>query len=551
MNWTSRAFCALCAVAVLTVAGSGLAQVPTALSESDRLSYTTAFDALRRGQLDAARETAARIQDRVLLGQLEFERLFHPDHVATYDELSAWLESYADLTPAPRVYALALRRRPDGAPEPRRPGLLASLRDWASVQAGGGESVGQDVFTPPGPREARIALNADDLPRAYELGLALGDHWTAGLAAWRMDRFTDSFAAFERVAVDPLEDPWVRSGAAFWAGRAAAASGRQDRVQEFLRLAGRWPATFYGQIALRQLGEEPVIENLGPQPYLAAVAAEAPAPEPLGVEPGVLTAFVRQNDQARRAVAFAELGRAQDAETELRNGLRRASDEQRGLWVALARGLAPRIGAGAVSAARIDANAFPMPNLEPDGGFIIEPALVYAIARKESGFEARARSAVGAYGMMQVMPATAAELSGDRGFIQDPERLWDPAVNLRLGQAYVSRMLGLGAFQGDLLRAVASYNAGPGPMLGALRRLGPDPDPLLLIETIDVPQARAYVEAVVAAYWIYQRMMGRPLNTLDAVAGGAVHVPVALDYMPEPQDSETFGTPETASLATP
>src|SRR5690606_34590307 len=178
VNWTSRAFSALCAVAVLAAAGAPLAQVPTALSESDRLSYTTAFDALRRGQLDAARETAARIQDRVLLGQLEFERLFHPDHVATYDELSAWLASYADLTPAPRVYALALPRRPDGAPEPRRPGLVASRRDWASVQASGGESVNGDDFTPPGPREARIALNADDLPRAYELGLALGDHWT-------------------------------------------------------------------------------------------------------------------------------------------------------------------------------------------------------------------------------------------------------------------------------------------------------------------------------------------------------------------------------------
>ena len=542
-----RVLGALTSIAVLAAAGGGLAQVPRALSDSDRLSYTTAFDALRRGQLEAARESARGIQDRVLLGQLEFERLFHASHAATYEELSAWLESYSDLTPAPRVYALALRRRPDGAAEPRRPGVVASLRNWASVQAAGGESVAEDVFTPPGPREARIALNADDLPRAYDLGVALGDHWTAGLAAWRLSRFNESFAAFERVAVDPLEDPWVRAGAAFWASRAAAASGRQDRVQEFLRLAGRWPATFYGQIALRQLGEDPVVENLGPQPYNAVVAAAERTPEPLGVEPGILAAFIQDNERARRAVAFAELGRADDAQTELRNGLRQSDDEQRGLWVALARGLGPRIGSRTSSAARIDANAYPLPNLEPDGGYVIERALVYAIARKESGFEARARSSVGAYGMMQVMPTTAAELAGDSGFVSDPERLWDPAVNLRLGQAYITRMLGMGAFQGDLLRAVASYNAGPGPMLGALRRLGPDPDPLLLIETIDVPQARAYVEDVMAAYWIYQRMMGRPLNTLDAVASGAVHVPMALDHMPEaPQPAVS----DTASLAT-
>ncbi|MBA3998970.1 lytic transglycosylase domain-containing protein [Brevundimonas sp.] len=531
MKRTSRRVLgALTFIAALAGAGAGMAQVPRALSDSDRLSYTTAFDALRRGQLDAAREMARDIQDRVLLGQLEFERLFHANHSATYEELSAWLESYADLSPAPRVYALALRRRPDGAPEPRRPGVMASLRNWASIQAAGGEAVGQDIFTPPGPREARIALNADDLPRAYELGIALGDHWTAGLAAWRMGRLAEAFSEFEIVALDPLEDPWVRSGGAFWASRAAYASGRQDRVQEYLRLAGRWPATFYGQIALRQLGEDPVIENLGPQPYMAVIAAADRAPEPMAVEADALAAFVASNDQARRAVAFHELGRPEEAQTELRNGLRRASDDDRTLWAALARGLAPRRGLS--SAARIDANAYPMPVLEPEGGFTIERALVYAIARKESGFEPQARSSVGAYGIMQVMPTTAAELAGDPGFVRDPQRLWNPAVNLRLGQAYIARMLSMGAFQGDLLRAVASYNAGPGPMLGALRRLGPNPDPLLLIETIDVPQARAYVEDVVATYWIYQRMMGRPLNTLDAVASGATHIPLALDHVP-------------------
>jgi len=49
-----------------------------------------------------------------------------------------------------------------------------------------------------------------------------------------------------------------------------------------------------------------------------------------------------------------------------------------------------------------------------------------------------------------------------------------------------------------------------------------------------VPQAREYVEKVVAAYWIYQRMNGRPLNTLDAVASGATLIPLALDYVPPP-----------------
>src|SRR5690606_13990960 len=98
------------------------------------------------------------------------------------------------------------------------------------------------------------------------------------------------------------------------------------------------------------------------------------------------------------------------------------------------------------------------------------------------------------------------------------------------GQDYVNRLFQIEAFQGDLLKAVISYNAGPGPMLAAIRKLGADADPLLLIETVDVPQARDYVEKVVAAYWIYQRMMGAPMKTLDAVASGARAVPIRLDY---------------------
>src|SRR5690606_15295967 len=178
-------------------------RTPTALSSSDRLSYTTAFDALRRGDLELARSSARQAQDRVLLGQVEFERLFHPTHVATYDELAAWLETYSDLPMAPRVYTLAMRRLPDGAPEPKRPGNLLE-RTWAGVTGANDGGV-----TDPA-KAARVALNNDDLAGAYRTGAQMGDWWSAGLAAWRLHEFSDAFRAFERVADDPTEDPWVR-----------------------------------------------------------------------------------------------------------------------------------------------------------------------------------------------------------------------------------------------------------------------------------------------------------------------------------------------------
>jgi len=523
------------AVALCAMATAGQAEeirrAPTALSAADRLSYTTAFDALRRGDLDAARESARQANDRVLLGQVEFERLFHADYTATYEELSAWLEEYADLQCAERVWTLAMRRRPDGAAEPRRPTRMGGGRTWNAIAAAGGNTEGDPM------KAARVALNHDDLTGAVALGDQLGDWWTVALAQYRLGEFGQAKIAFQRVLDDPTEDGWTRAGAAFWAARSAAQSGQQDRVQPLLRRAAAWPASFYGQIALRQLGEEPAIENLGPTPYGAARLQNASyqADEPVGVDADELEAFVRSEPRALRTVAFYEVGRRSDARDELKTGIRAAAtDRGRELWAALGRALGPRVTGSGDDVRRVDANRYPQPVIEPEGGFTVERSLVYAIARKETDFNARARSGAGAYGLMQVMPTTAAEMTGDRGFVTDPERLFDPNVNARLGQAYVNRVLALPAINGDLLRAAASYNAGPGPMVDAVRKLGPDADPLLLIETIDVPQAREYVEKVVAAYWIYQRMNGRPLNTLDAVASGASRIPIALDYVAPP-----------------
>ena len=536
---------ALCALAGVAHAEEDDRRAPSTLSAADRLNYTTAFDALRRGDLDAARASARQANDRVLLGQVEFERLFHADYSATYEELTAWLEEYSDLPCADRAYSLALRRRPDGAAEPRRPSRLISSRNWNSVASAGGNTESDPM------KAARVALNHDDLSSAVTIGEQLGDWWTVGLAQYRLGEFGAAKVAFERVLDDPTEDGWVRSGAAFWAARSAARSGQQDRVQPLLHRAGSWPATFYGQIALRQLGEEPTIENLGPTAYAAGGLQRASyqADEPIGVGADELDEFIRSEPRARRTVAFFEIGRRTDARDELRTGLRAAvTDRGRQLWAALGRALGPRVTGSGDDVRRIDAVRYAQPVIEPDGGFTVERSLVYAIARKETDFNARARSSVGAYGLMQVMPTTAAELSGDRGFVSDPERLFQPNVNARLGQAYINRVLAMPAINGDLLRAAASYNAGPGPMVMAVRKLGPDADPLLLIETIDVPQAREYVEKVVAAYWIYQRMNGRPLNTLDAVASGATLIPLALDYVaPPPAPAQPV---EVASVST-
>lgn len=83
--------------------------------------------------------------------------------------------------------------------------------------------------------------------------------------------------------------------------------------------------------------------------------------------------------------------------------------------------------------------------------FKVDPALVKAVMRVESCFDSRAISKVGARGLMQLMPGTAAELSVGDSF--------NPSQNIRGGVQYLSMMLQ--RFKHNLKLALAAYNAGP------------------------------------------------------------------------------------------
>ena len=82
----------------------------------------------------------------------------------------------------------------------------------------------------------------------------------------------------------------------------------------------------------------------------------------------------------------------------------------------------------------------------------LDPLMIRAVMQAESAFNAMARSPVGAMGLMQLMPAVAAELGAD-----DP---WDPRQNIMAGARHLRQLLN--SHNGNVKLALASYNAGPG-----------------------------------------------------------------------------------------
>ncbi len=152
---------------------------------------------------------------------------------------------------------------------------------------------------------------------------------------------------------------------------------------------------------------------------------------------------------------------------------------------------------------------FPLYYLEPVTKYAqyhqLAPAFVYGIIRRESAFDDRASSSVGARGLMQLMPATARKVARKLNQrLGSVSALENPDTNIRLGTAYFRSLLE--RFAGHFVLATAAYNAGP----HRVARWLPENQSLpadIWIDTIPFRETRRYVRAVLAYAMIYQKRL--------------------------------------------
>ena len=347
---------------------------------------------------------------------------------------------------------------------------------------------------------ARRRLRQGDVAGAY--ALAAG-HQQTGVEQIADAEFLAGFIALRR-----LNDPAIAtlhfrklaeiSKAAITQGRAHYWLARAGGGAAEYQMAAAYPNTFYGQLAILALGQ-----NLP-----AAIRAQhRPPPDAAraldfaGREVARAAAYLVGWGETRRAEAF--MLRLDDitpdpVDRELIGRLALGFNEPQ-TAVALAR------RAGRDGVVELD-TGWPAPvQIPADSG--LDPSLGLGIIRQESSFDSTTTSPVGARGLMQLMPGTAATVAKQLHIAAPLGALTtDPELNLRLGSVYLSGLLD--QFGGIIPYAVAGYNAGPG-RVGQWVADNGDPtsggaiDMIDWIELIPFGETRNYVQRVIENDVIY------------------------------------------------
>jgi soluble lytic murein transglycosylase len=397
-----------------------------------------------------------------------------------------------------------------------RPGLLYD-RAWWRLRAGDIAGVVEILDRLDGPAKparwwrirhwvARDLMEQGQPAKAYRiaaghglsegLGFAQGE-WLAGwLALTRLDRPADALAHFERLHAG-VSTPISRARGAYWAGRAAAALDRIGTAHGWYAVAGQHWTTYYGQLARGRLGSAVV----PPHALSDARARHAGAPG--------------NADLAAAARLLARHGRERSADTFLYTLAARAEPPRQARAVAdLAWALGrPQVALWLGRQARRDGDVL-ADLLFPRHPLLLDrqrAALLHAIGRQESGFDPQARSRVGARGVLQLMPATAARTARAAGLpVSTAALIRNPAYNAELGARHIESLID--RFGGSRLLAIAAYNAGAGRIDEWIARFGDPRDPGVdvvdWIEQIPFGETRNYVQRVIEGYNVYRQDLG-------------------------------------------
>lgn len=319
--------------------------------------------------------------------------------------------------------------------------------------------------------------------------------WMAGWMALRfMNRPAQAFTHFENIFTR-AKTAITKARGAYWAARAAKAMGKNDMAAIWYKKAAPYQTVFYGQLAGAALGQGHQLPNAAPPVLTDSDKAAINAHELVQAAKIFHAAGMRKESSLflKTFVEHFKTPKNYRFAAELASGMRQYGD-------------AIKIAKDATNEGMfLTAQSYPVIT-EKLGKVEVEWALVHALIRQESMFDDDALSPAGAVGLMQVMPATGREVAKKLGIGFSKGSLASPDYNIRIGAAYMQRLLA--KYKGSYPLAIAAYNAGPGRVDGWLETFG-DPREGKIgmidwIEMIPIYETRNYVHRVMEGVFVYR-----------------------------------------------
>lgn len=320
-------------------------------------------------------------------------------------------------------------------------------------------------------------------------------------AGWIALRFLKDPATatqhFARIA-ERSDNPTALARAGYWLGRAAEASGRSMDARAAYQSAAAHSTSYYGQLARAKLGLPQIEINRAPGSGLRGI-------ERFEMVRAVQLLYAL-NERDLAIPILADMG--DNAEADVLAGLGELAsrnNDARGMLLlgkaAMNRGLP------------FDVYAFPstgLPHYRPIGPEV-DPSVVFAIARQESGFNPKVVSPAQAYGLMQVTPSAAKYVTKKYGASYDLGRLKNDSVyNTTLGAAELGGLLE--DYRGSYIMSFAAYNAGRGSLKKWMARYGdprdPNVDAVDWVERIPFSETRNYVQRIMENLQVYRARFG-------------------------------------------
>ncbi len=393
------------------------------------------------------------------------------------------------------------------------PGLSANERSrirWLSgVWAEGQDTMQQAILA------YEDAYRMADLP-----AMRLDALWRLGWLHYQQGAWEEAVAVFRSLASIAPGRSW-QNRARYWEARALDRLGRDAEGQTLYRqVSAEWPMTYYGQLSEFRLRRP--FHPRGDQPANGTSQAMS-IPSSSAFQTNVhfqkaqeLSAMEFRREAAEELLLVKEQYRDQsDTLYVLAQHMLDVGDYGSPILIArqyFGKSLERRRIALDSPLWRMAYPTGSIPVIRRYADPHVDPFLVAAIIREESLYNPKALSPVGAMGLMQLMPETANRVARGLGFGPvDREDLLDEDVNIRLGVDYVGDLLR--DVNGNLIRAVAAYNAGPDALNRWIAKFG-NRDPDEFVEMISYREARRYVKRVITSYRIYHALYSTTCSAL-------------------------------------